>query len=60
VERLTERPGGTRREEIDADLSEAMGCGFHHLHLTLRLYERLLETLPADESQMPEAQKERP
>ena len=60
AEQLAERASGTRKREIEADLSEAIDCGLHHLHLTLRLYDHLLETLPAGEGEMPEAHKETP
>jgi len=49
VERLAEQLGDTRRAEVDANLSEATDCGFHHLHLALQLYDRLVEALRAGE-----------
>lgn len=31
------------KDDLHADLAEARQCGFHHLHLTLLLYDRLSE-----------------
>jgi len=45
VERFAQQLSDTRRAEIDADLSEATDCGFHHLRLALQIYDRLLEAL---------------
>ena len=60
VERLAQRLDAALAGEIRTDLDEAVDCGFHHLHLTRQLYDRLLETLPAQESTGPQPQKEAP
>ena len=60
VERLAQQLDTVSAREMRADLDEAVDCGFHHVHLTRQLYDRLLETLPAQESTGPELQKETP
>jgi hypothetical protein len=60
VERLTQRLDAVSAREIGADLDEAVGCGFHHLHLTKQLYDRLLKTFPVEVNAGPEPQKEAP
>jgi len=58
VEHLMGSQGDTSSEAIGADLSEAMQSGFHHLHLTQQLYDRLLETLQSGEGETPMSREE--
>ena len=51
VERMMLSRDGASSKQVREDLSQAMECGFHNLHLTRRLYDHIMETLQSTESE---------